>query len=123
MEYEFISHRMYGDQQLSIVIVESKGKAHIRLFQDYENCRRVYFEGLSVEEPHRKLKLGSEILKIAETAARILLAKEFFLSVEEDSWVHDWYRRIGYSYFSKHEEEGLIWMIKKLEETKEANHD
>ena len=106
----FISHRKAELWGVSIVIMESKGKACVRLYQYNDDNATVYLEGLSVDEGSRGCGIGAELLEIFEKTGRNLGATAFCLWVEKGSWMHSWYKRRGYSDLKDHEEANCVWM-------------
>ena len=75
----------------------------------------VYLSNVFVDNAHRKQGLGNSILNTADKIAKKLNAKIICLKVKQDSFVHEWYGRHGYSDLSVDEEEPqFIWMIKNI---------
>ena len=67
---------------------------------------------LSVEERHRRNGYGKMLLNEAENEARRLGANVVSLAVKKDSFMLDWYQRIGYeSLFSDSE---YVTLYKKI---------
>ena len=75
----------------------------------------VYLSNVFVSKEHRKQGLGNSILNTADKVAKKLKAKTICLKVKQDTFVHEWYGRHGYSDLSADEEEPqFIWMTKNI---------
>ena len=78
----------------------------------------IYLESLSVLSKFRNQGIGAEMLSIAEIIGVKLRATTvclWVLWVREDTWVHDWYIRIGYKDWKDHETEiNAVWMKKAI---------
>ena len=73
----------------------------------------IYISNVFVSKEHRKLGLGNNILNIADKVAKKLKANAICLKVRQETFVHEWYGRHGYSDLSVDEEEPqFIWMAK-----------
>ena len=80
-----------------------------------DNKENVYLSNVFVGKEHRKQGFGNNILNTADKIAKKLNAKIICLKVKQDSFVHEWYGRYGYSDLSVDEEEPqFIWMIKNI---------
>lgn len=84
----------------------------------YDDDREtIYLSNVFVGKEHRKNGLGNIILNAADKVAKNLKANTICLKVRQDSFVHDWYGRHGYTDLSVDEEEPLyIWMTKNIGE-------
>ena len=89
-------------------------KAKCNLYWYNDDNDSIYLEGLNVDESIRNKKLGTILLKLCDLIGIVLCFKNIYLWVEKDSWMYNWYKRIGYSYFSNHEQDNYVWMIKSL---------
>ena len=77
----------------------------------------IYLSNVFVGKEHRKQGLGNSILNATDKIAKNLNAQTICLKVKQDSFVHEWYERHGYSDLSVDEEEPqLIWMTKNIGE-------
>ena len=75
----------------------------------------VYLSNVFVGKEHRKQGLGNIILNTVDKVAKKLKANTICLKVKQDSFVHEWYGRHGYSDLNIDEEEPqFIWMRKKV---------
>ena len=82
----------------------------------------VYLSNVFVDNAHRKQGLGNSILNTADKVAKKLKAKTICLKVKQDTFVHKWYGRHGYSDLSVDEEEPqFIWMAKNIGEQRDKN--
>ena len=77
----------------------------------------VYLSNVFVDNAHRKQGLGNSILNTADKIAKKLNAKIICLKVKQDSFVHEWYGRHGYSDLTIDEDvPQFIWMTKNIGE-------
>lgn len=49
-----------------------------------------------------------------ESFGKSLGATYAYLWVRKDTWIYDWYKRNGYTYFKDHEVINFVWMKKIL---------
>lgn len=111
---DYIVHHGFDECGHSILFMEKRGLAFCRLFWYNDDEKTVYIDFLSVDESIRKKGVGTKLKEITEDLGRRLKADNAILSVVKESWMHEWYKRRGYSDYYKHEDEKLIWMIKSL---------
>ena len=85
------------------------------IYRYNDDKETVYLSNVFVGKEHRKQGLGNIILNTADNVAKKLKANTICLKVKQDSFVHEWYGRHGYSDLSLDDEEPqFIWMRKKI---------
>lgn len=84
----------------------------------YDDDREtIYLSNVFVGKEHRKNGLGNIILNATDKVAKKLKATTICLKVKQDSFVHEWYGRHGYTDLSIDEEDPqFIWMTKNIGE-------
>lgn len=104
---KFIYH--HEENGTLIMTTEGEGICSVTL-DTIRSCAMIY--RLSVEEKHRRNGYGKMLLNEAENEARRLGANVVSLAVKKDSFMLDWYQRIGYeSLFSDSE---YVTLYKKI---------
>ncbi len=115
MKRHFILHHKYSDWGSSILIMEETGKAFGRLYQYSDDSTTVYLDWLSVDKEFRRQGIGTELQEIREKIGVELGANTSCLSVQKDTWMHNWYKRRGYEDWKDDEnDENFIWMKKPI---------
>ena len=77
-------------------IILEDGAAIVRVSVYNDDPKTAWIFNVSVIEERRGEGLGDKILELAEKEAREMGATTVKLSVEEDLWCKDWYKRKGY---------------------------
>lgn len=94
---------------------EPEGIFRFAIYRYDDDMETVYLSNVFVNKDHRKSGLGNYILNGADNMAKKLNAKSICLKVKQESFVHEWYARHGYSDLSVDEEEPqYIWMMKRV---------
>ena len=87
------------------------------IYRYNDDKETIYLSNVLVDKDHRKQGLGNNILNIADKVAKKLKANTICLKVKQNTFVHEWYGRHGYSDLSVDEEEPqFIWMTKNMNE-------
>lgn len=94
--------------------VELNKKSSARIYQYSDDNASVYFENIRVDSEFQRKGLGTRLLRMLEVFGKSLGATESYLWVRKDSWMHEWYRRKGYTDFKEHQVTNFIWMKKHL---------
>jgi GNAT superfamily N-acetyltransferase len=115
-ETAFILHYKHEYWGFSIFLMEAGGIAFGRVYWYSDDKDTIYLEGLSVDANFRQSGIGNILLNKLEEIGRNSRPSKFIcLWVEKDSWMHEWYKRHGYSDLKDHElEKNSIWMRKEL---------
>lgn len=96
-----------------IIWIKSDNASSSLYFYNDDN-ESIYISNLIVKNKFRNNKLGTKLLELTENIGILLNAINAYLWVDKNSWLHDWYKRKGYSDFQKHERDGYVWMKKQL---------
>ena len=116
--YDFISlqSKSLCEKDVEMIrIMEKSGKGFARIYWYLDDPNSVYLDSLVVSDNFRKLGLGRTLQELREGIGVCRLAKYSYLWVEKDSWMEEWYKRRGYSYYKDYEQlNNCIWMRKKL---------
>lgn len=114
----FIYHSKTESWGSSIFLMEKEGKAFGRLYWYNDDILNKYIEGLSVDDQFRKQKIGTSLLKRLEKISKSMCANSISLKVEKNTWMYDWYKRLGYKECKTNEEKenenNFIWMTKLI---------
>lgn len=111
----FIFHQSDSSWGSDIMIMEKEGKAFARLYWYSDDNESAYLNWLSVNELERNKGLGTELQILREQLAKDKGFTKCWLQVEDNSWMHNWYKRRGYidNLLDKDNEE-LMWMYKEI---------
>lgn len=112
---KLISHYTYPDWGREIMLMEQCGYAFARIYM-YKNDDTAYIESLSVNVEVRHKGFGSQLMKqIEQIAFNTLGVSILGLCVDEESWMHGWYERLGYvDHGWDKGDDCMIWMLKPL---------
>ena len=117
-DYEFItfqSKSSWNREVEMIRIMEKSGKAFARVYWYLDDSNSIYLDSLSVSEVYRRKGLGTKLQEMREDIGRLRSAKYSYLWVEKGSWMEEWYKRRGYSYYKEYEDlNNHVWMRKEL---------
>ncbi len=92
-----------------------QGLAIGKVYWFYDTPARVFLENLMVVEEHRNKGLGLQLQLLREDIGRDRGAKWALLWCVKRSWMCKWYKRRGYRWHCKYDEEPkCMWMKKKL---------
>ena len=111
----FIYHIAKESWGFEVLIMGKTGNAFARVYWYYDDDTTVYLNWLSVSAESRKQGIGTELQNIREEIAKKLGAKHTYLQAENESWMHEWYKRRGYQDCENTAiEENLVWMQKNI---------
>lgn len=111
---KYIFHNSEDDEGYYVIIMERTGLAVARVYQYKDDLSSIYLDSLSVNNVIRNHGIGTELQEIREKIGILSGATRSFLAVKIDSWMHEWYKRRGYTNYQKHNDPQLIWMYKIL---------
>mgnify|MGYP003654132760 CR=1 FL=1 len=114
---DFIFHRStdYLEETEIITVMHCKGHAMAQVYWYHDQPKRVFLTHLVVEFPFRNRGLGLQLQQLREDIGRDRGAKWALLWVVKRSWMSKWYKRRGYRWHCKFDEEPkCMWMKKKL---------
>lgn len=108
---DYISNTNFID----IAIMESNGKGYGRLVWYEDEPTVAYLDSMSVGIDNRNKGLGTELQSFRENIARNNGCTTIKLLVKNDSWMHEWYKRRGYTDINVHDVyTDYMWMEKQL---------
>ena len=99
---------------ISITLRNGKYKAEAVLYWYADDTSTVYLSNLKVAKEIRQQGFGKYLMTLQEKITYILRANTICLWVRKGSWLHDWYKSLGYKKFNKHYKKGFIWMSKDI---------
>lgn len=111
----FILHERTNIWGRDFIYMEENGFAvgRVYIYNDDENV--AYIEGVDVSESKRKNGIGKSLINMLIRKCEKLGVKKCMLWCYTDGWVYSWYQRMGFTYFSEHQDEvGAVWMVKNL---------
>ena len=80
-----------------------------------DDKKTIYLSNVFVDEEHRREGFGNSILNVADKIAKKMNADSICLKAKIDSFVHEWYKRHGYSDLCIDEEnKEYTWMVKRF---------
>ena len=107
----YISHEFVDNNKvLTIEFVTGFTEiGSVKLFFENDEC---IINSLHVDEKYRNLNVGTALIKKAELKSLDNGSLKTTLYVIKDSWMHNWYQRLGYSDTKSPCETGYIKMEK-----------
>lgn len=110
----FNKHFIHDEDKDILLIATEDWTASACLHQYHDDKTIVYLSNLYVDSKLRKQGIGTKLQEFREEMGRELGAKMACLWVKKDSYMYEWYKRRDYIYLQDHENEGYVWMVKKL---------
>ena len=99
----------------TFTIVRENGRAIVGLSISEDEPELGYINGLSVVGTIRRLGKGTRMLNDAIELAKKNGCKYAYLHCDKDSFVFDWYKRLGFKYYGdKTNENGFVPMYIEL---------
>lgn len=99
----------------SFDFIADDGTATISMSITDDEPLQAFFSGLSVCERYRKRRRGTRCLECAIERARLEGCKYAYLMADMNSFVFEWYKRMGFKYYGhKQDENGLVPMYIEL---------
>ena len=99
----------------SFYLIEEDGTATISVSITNEEPEQAYFSALSVYEPRRNEGRGRKMILSAIDIAKENGCKYAYLMADKDSFVFEWYKRLGFKYYGdKANENGFVPMFIEL---------
>lgn len=98
---------------ITVMHKQGHSKGHVHWYND--DLSTVVLSNLTVSTDYRKQGLGLKIQYIREDIGRQIGARYSLLWVKKRSWMSRWYKRRGYRWYAKFEDDpGMMWMRKRL---------
>lgn len=95
-------------------------RIYIEIYEDEPNeCVLTHLYTL---EGHRQKGYGRQALIEAESIAKELGCHTAYLKVETNSWMHEWYLRMGYKWYKTADKE-YTWLVKNLTSIEEKKKE
>jgi len=113
MEYVVHCNQWKWGRSFDIITEDAFGTISMSITND--EPEQAYISGLSVHHIHRHKHLGSQLMQRAMSLAKKEQAKYAYLMADKDSFVFDWYLRLGFKYYGhKPDENGFVPMYYTL---------
>jgi hypothetical protein len=111
--YGYIGHCCSNEKQGSIYIIEEHGISICKMSWYNDNSNIIYLDLLSVNSDSRNKGIATDLQRISEYIGHYLGANTSCLTVEKQTWMHDWYKRIGYVDWKDNENDSDWILMKK----------
>lgn len=112
-DFYFINKVIY--ERITYYYIISKDfKSTVTVYTYNDDPKTGYLGSLFVSPDYRNDGRGKEIFELGENLLRQLNYKYSCLAVKKESWVLDWYKRLGYVYNYDKKNSNLVWLLKKL---------
>lgn len=99
----------------SFDIISNDGHATVSVSVTKEEPEQAYISGLSVHESSRREGLGKKMMDFAIDVARQNTCKYAYLLTDKDSFVFEWYKRLGFKYYGdRPNDNGFVPMYMEL---------
>lgn len=120
-ECELIRHDRENDWGSDSLLMEKHGFGFCRVYFLKEEPGVGYIEGLNVSEKFRYKGLGSLLLKECEKICIENFCPVVKLFCVKDSWVQEWYERIGFEFYADEpcdeHHKHFVWLQKKIDKS------
>ena len=104
----------YQDSEIETLTIKADSVAEASIYWYLDDNSTVYLSNLVVYPQFRNKGVGKQLQEIREQIGRDLNANISCLWVKNGTWMHEWYKRRGYSNLKDHEQKGFVWMSKPL---------
>ena len=108
-----VSKAIYEDYTISR-IMDINGKSFIELYYYNNDIKNYIIQNLFVSEKERNKKFASILLDFCIKTATEENADRLNLYATKDSWMWNWYKRLGFQEDEKMEDSEYTWMFKQL---------
>lgn len=113
MEIVIHSNNWKWGRSFDLITDDGTGTVSVSITND--EPEQAYISGLSVHQYRRNQHLGSFLMKEAMRVSMKERARYAYLMVDKDSFVFDWYKRLGFNYYGhKPDENGFVPMYADL---------
>ena len=102
------------DSEIETLTIKADGVAEASVYWYIDDSSTVYLSNLLVNPNCRNKGIGEQLQKMREQIGKDLNANTSCLWVKKETWMHEWYKRRGYSDLNDHNQEGFIWMTRPL---------
>lgn len=98
-----------------IMLMGSDGLSFVRIYWYTDDEKSIFIECLSVDPTARRKGIATKMLKEVHDIAKRLEAESITLSVKRDSWVFDWYKRLGFNWHTWDcQNQSTVWLMKRI---------
>lgn len=112
---KYIWHVSDWSVETKVQIMKKDGSAFVQIYwYDDDPDKTLYVSDLHVRERERGKGIGREILCFVEMIARNKGCSNISLTVSLSSWMHEWYKRLGFVFY-KYASDYYVWMEKKIQ--------
>ena len=92
-----------------------KGIFRFAIYRYDDDKKTIYLSNVFVDEERRKEGIGNSILNATDKIAKKMNADSICLKVKRETFVHEWYKRHGYSDLcTDDEDKDFMWMVKRF---------
>jgi GNAT superfamily N-acetyltransferase len=109
-----IDHFYEADDMTVISFMDKRGTVFFRLYWYHDNPTSLIFDDFSVDKDYRGRGVGTTVMGLIPDIAKGLGFNIISLWCIKDSWLVDWYKRLGYEYLEEYPEENAVWLRKKI---------
>ena len=102
------------DSEIETLTLKADDVAEASVYWYLDDNSTVYLSNLLVYPQFRNKGIGEKLQVIREQIGKDLNANTSCLWVKKGTWMHEWYKRRGYSILKYHKQKGFIWMTKPL---------
>jgi len=111
--FEFYPDEEWGNS--IFIYTKDGGCGQIRMYWYNDDLVNIYLEDLHVDENSRSKGIGRSLIDICESACIYIGGISLSLWVDGNSWMKDWYRRIGYEYLIDcKDDKDYVWVKRNL---------
>ena len=113
---DFIFHYSNEHWGEDMYIMKKDGLAMCRVYMFHDNQRELFISELSVDPLIRQSGWGTKLIETFHLIAKESNREFTYLFVDKNSWMYNWYSKMGYSYHSEYHdaEENFIWVKRKV---------
>ena len=109
---KIITNTNTSEDNVLVYCMEEHGYAFCELSY-YENERHsMFLSNLNVEEQYRRMGMATELISIVSSIAKKKGCKYIYLhTVDENSWITYWYKRLGFIQYNKSDDGADMFKI------------
>lgn len=107
----FLCHINSTIDELNIIIMSRYGEGMCRMYLKKEDNLFTFCD-LSVMDDYRQQGIGTSLLQTSLHISRLYGIDYVELKVLSESWMKNWYLKMGFNYFVKEDE--YDWLIQKV---------
>lgn len=110
------TYSIKNDSKKTLITIKEKNKRSSAILYWYnDDNTTVYISNIFVRKNAKTKGIGTKLMNLCEQIAKKLGSKNISLWVKKDSWIHDWYKRLGYKDLMDYKGNNkFIWLKKSL---------